>query len=178
MRTRRLATLAAAICLAAAHSAAPAAAQAPSPSGQGPVTGDPVETLDRRLLPAPGEEDRAFRVDALEGAPVALGDESRIGTVTDVVVGLEEQRSFVVEYGERLGRRTVLMPIGETVIRDGRLIAAYTLNQLRALPTLNEADAANLSRIAQDETIRLRRSELELPDPEATSSGAYDPTSD
>ncbi|WP_029032572.1 PRC-barrel domain-containing protein [Salinarimonas rosea] len=171
---RPLAALAAAACL----SALPALAQQTSPPAAGPVTGDPVETLDGRLLPLPGPEDRQFAVGTLEGAPVALGDDSRVGTVRDVVVGLEEQRSFVVEYGDRLGGRTVLLPISETVIRDGRLIAAYTLNQLRALPTLNDYEAANLSPIASDETLRLRRSDLDFPDVEATGSRAYDPMSD
>jgi hypothetical protein len=158
--------------------ASPVAAQTAGQEGGGPVTGDPVETLGGRLLPLPGPEDRAFTVETLEGAPVALGDESRVGTVRDVVVGLEEQRSFVVDYTDRLGGRTVLIPIGETVIRDGRLIAAYTLNQLRALPTLDDYEAANLSPIAEDVAIRLRRSELELPDVEATGSRAYDPLRD
>jgi hypothetical protein len=166
MRARILTVLAAATCLAAA----PALAQDTTASGAGPVTGDPAATLDTRLLPAPGDEDRRFRVESLDGAPVTLGDESRIGTVEDVVVGLEGQRSFVVAYGEQLGGRTVLLPVSNTVVRDGRLIAAYTLQQLRALPALNDYEAANLSPIAGDETIRLRRSELELPDVEATGS--------
>lgn len=159
--------------------ASPLAAQTTGGAGgEGPVTGDPVESLDSRLLPLPGPGDREFTVETLEGAPVALGDESHVGTVRDVVVGLEEQRSFVVQYTDRLGGRTVLIPIGETVIRDGRLIAAYTLNQLRALPTLNDYEAANLSPIAEDVAIRLRRSTLELPEIEATGSQAYDPTRD
>lgn len=174
MRARFPTALAAAACLAAA----PSLAQDAPATGEGLVTGDPVESIDNRLLPAPGDEERQFRVSALEGAPVALGDDSRIGTVQNVVIGLEEQRSFVVRYGERLGERTVLLPFSEVVVRNGRLIAAYTLNQLRALPTLDDYEAANLSPIAEDVTVRLRRSELDLPDVDATGSRAYDPTSD
>jgi sporulation protein YlmC with PRC-barrel domain len=186
MRARSLPIVLAALGLAGGLALAPDAAQAQDPAmgqamgqdaGESIVDGEPVETLGNRLLPAPGDEEREFRVGELEGAPVALGDENRVGTVRDVVVGLEEQRSFVVEYNDRLGGRTVLIPIGETVIRDGRIIAAYTLNQLRALPTLNEYEAANLSPIAQDVAIRLRRSELDLSDVETTGQ-IYDPTDD
>ncbi|GGK38820.1 PRC-barrel domain-containing protein [Salinarimonas ramus] len=170
MRKTRTANLTAALVAAACLSAAPALAQ----QGSGPVTGEPVETLGNRLLPVPGPEDREFLVSNLEGAPVALGDDSRVGTVQDVVVGLEEQRSLVVAYDDRLGGRTVLLPLSEVIVRNDRLIAAYTLNQLRALPTLNDYEAANLSPIAEDVAIRLRRSDLDFPETEGARE--YDPT--
>ncbi len=152
------------VLLVATAGMAPAQAQsAPGMSGQ------PVEQIDNRLLPAPGEESREFTVEELVGATVSLGGADPVGVVEAVVQGLEEQISFVVSTNDRLGNHRVLLPISDTVVRNDKLIPGYSLTQLRALPTLTEAAAANLAPIADDVAIRLRRSELDF-DTETTGS--------
>lgn len=129
----------------------------------------PVEVIDNRLLPLPGEANREFKVEDLEGAPVTLGGAEPVGIVEAVVQGLEEQISFVVSTNDRFGNRRVLLPISDTVVWEENLVPSYTLTQLRALPTLTQAAAANLAPIADDVAIRLRRSELEFETEAATS---------
>lgn len=126
------------------------------------ISQEPVEEIDNRLLPAPGEENREFAVGELEGAAVSLGADDPVGVVEAVVQGLEEQISFVVATNDRLGNHRILLPISDVVVRNDELIPGYSLTQLRALPTLTEAAAANLAPIADHVAIRLRRSELDL----------------
>lgn len=153
------ASLAAALLLAATPDLA--AAQSVPQSVPG-ISQQPVEEIDNRLLPAPGAESREFTVGELEGAAVSLGGDDPVGVVEAVVQGLEEQISFVVATNDRLGNHRILLPISDVVVRNDALIPGYSLTQLRALPTLTEAAAANLAPVADHVEIRLRRSELDL----------------
>lgn len=155
------------VLLLAASLAYPPTAQAQSIPG---MSNQPVEAIDNRLLPAPGEENREFAVEELQGARVSLGGPEPVGVVEAVVQGLEEQISFVVATNDRFGGRRVLLPISDTVVRDDTLLPGYSLTQLRALPTLTEAAAANLAPLAANVAIRLRVSELDrASEPDLTS---------
>ncbi|WP_230533878.1 PRC-barrel domain-containing protein [Microvirga roseola] len=131
----------------------PALADQPQSDRQSAEIGGPAGRLPLSLSSNTGSD---YPAGALAGVSVVLGDGSKIGTVETVVIGSDRQPGLIVALDERFRGRRVILPVSGMLIRNGRLIAAYTLDQLRALPSLDAAGSTDLAPVDTDFTISVR----------------------